>query len=1111
MQLKCKYSFVLTCITIVVLIQACNTSENSSKPPMFQVLTNDLTGLNFINKLTPTQNFNMFNYMYFYNGSGVAAGDFNNDGLIDVFFAANQVDNKMYINEGSLHFKDVTTLAAIPQDNGWSTGVSVLDINNDGMLDIYICRVGNYEVLKAKNQLLICKDIKNGIPIYRDEATQYGIAFSSFSTQAAFFDFDKDGDIDMYLLNHSIHQNSSYGPRSNFLGTYDALAGDKLLRNDGGIFTDVTKQSNINSSTIGYGLGIAVSDINMDGWPDIYIGNDFHENDYIYINQKNGTFIEVANQQLMHTSKFSMGVDVADANNDGYPEIISLDMLPEDPYILKRSLGDDDYDIFYNKISFGYSYQYARNNLQFNTKNGLFSEVGLYAGVAATDWSWAPLWMDFDNDGLKDLFISNGIPKRLNDMDYINFIYNSEIQQKIQNKKMQDKDLELTKKFPEIKIKNKFYKNNRNLTFTDETAAIKNDKVTYSNGAIYADFDNDGDEDIIVNNIDDPALLYENTFAKKGEKNYTSIHLKGPEKNINAIGAKVVLFVKDSIRTYEKIPVRGFMSSMETPIHIGLYNTIVDSAVLIWPDNSFEKMNILVKDSAIVFTYKKGLPIFNYTTITNFKPNTTNAFEDITDKVGIDFLHKENSFNEFDREPLIPHMLSTEGPALAVADINNDGLQDVFIGAAKTFNNAIYLQQANGKFIKTVQPQLALDSMYEDVDAKWVDVNNDGFVDLVVASGGNEYYGNDDHLLPRVYINDGKANFKKLIGAFSNIFVTTSCILPYDFNADGFIDLFIGGRAVPWNYGEVPTSFLLKNDGTGKFIDVTSTVANEVSKIGLVTNAAWADIDNDKDSDLIVTCEWGGIYAFINSNANFVKKEITDKKGWWNFVLPVDIDNDGDMDFIAGNLGLNSRLKASENEPVKLYFNDFDDNGKKEQILSYYLQGKEIPFSSKDELQKQIPLLKKKYFYAADFAKADFKDVFSKEKLENANVLTADYFANAILINNGNMHFSTQALPWQAQLSTYRDAAIIQANNDAFPDILFAANYFSNNIHNGRYDADFGTVLVNKGAINFTVEQIKNISIKGEARHIVPIQINKKPAFIVAKNNDKVLVFKYKN
>ena len=1111
MSLFIKNIRSVTTIIIVSIISSCS-NHKTDRPVLFETLDADKTGLHFINKLTPTDSFNMFHYMYFYNGAGVGAGDFNNDGKIDLFFASNQGDNKLYLNEGDLKFKDVTVDAKIPQDKGWSTGVSVIDINNDGLLDIYICKVGNYETLHGKNQLLICKGIKNGVPYYEDEAAQYGLDFSGFSTQAVFFDYDGDGDLDMFLLNHSVHQNGTFAPRDNFLGTYNELSGDRMFRNDGNNhFTDVTKESKINSSAISYGLGIAVADINLDGWPDLYIGNDFHENDYLYINQHNGTFAEEGSQRMMHTSQFSMGVDVADVNNDGYPEIISMDMLPSDPYMLKRSLGEDEYDIFYHKISVGYNYQYTRNNLQYNRKNGMFSEVGLYSGVYATDWSWAPLWMDFDNDGLKDLFISNGIPKRMNDMDYVNFVSNEEIQQKLRENKMDEKDMALVNKFPEIKIPNKFFLNKGNLSFEDAGASISNDKPTFSNGAVYADLDNDGDLDVVVNNIDDAVMVYENKSNDKKDKPLVEIKLKGAANNINAIGAKVVLFANNEIRTYEKNPARGFQSSMEIPLHIGLVNTKVDSAFLIWPDNSFQSISLSNKESHISFTYQKGLPKFDYGKITSHWKNETKPMEEITVQTGLNYVHHENPFIEFNREFLIPHMVSTEGPALAVADINHDGLEDVFIGSSKTFHNAIFLQRPNGKFIQTKQPLMLLDSMMEDVDAQFIDVNNDGNLDLVIATGGNEYYGQDEHLKPRVYLNDGKANFKKLENAFGDIFVTQSCVVPFDFNGDGFVDLFIGGRSVPWEYGKTPRSYLLQNDGTGKFIDVTEKYSKELGNIGMVTQALWFDINKDGQKDLIVCCEWGGITAFINNKNSFTKKELTDKKGWWNFVLPVDINNDGNIDLIAGNLGLNSRLHATDKEPVRLYYNDFDDNGKKEQILTYYLNGKEIPFANKDELQKQMPVIKKKFLYADDFAKSTLEQIFSKEKLQNAQLLTANYFSNAVLINHGNLNFTTEALPWEAQLSSLRDAIVVDANGDNLPDILIAGNYYDNNIQMGRYDADYGTLLINKGNGKFVTENINGLQIKGQVRHIKSININHQPAFILAKNNDSTIIIRFKS
>jgi len=1080
-------------------------------PDQFQLMNDAETGLHFANKLTPAQELNVLNYIYFYNGAGIGAGDFNNDGKIDLFFASNQGQNKIYLNQGNLKFKDVTSEAKIPEDGGWSTGVSVVDINNDGLLDIYICRVGDYQTLHSHNQLLICQGIdKNGVPYYKDEAKQYGLDFSGFSTQAVFFDYDGDGDLDMFLLNHTVHQIGTFGLRDTLLKTKNSLSGDRVYRNNGdNTFTDVTNQSGIHSSVLGYGLGVCVSDINLDGWPDIYVGNDFHENDYLYINQHNGTFKDDINNKMMHTSQFTMGVDIADVNNDGYPDIISMDMLASDPQILKTSLGEDEYDLFYKKIAYGYNYQYTRNNLQFNRRNGMFSEVGLYSGVAATDWSWAPLLMDFDNDGHKDLFISNGVAKRMTDIDYINFISDNAVQGNMRSG-LDGNDMKLIDKFPQTKIPNRFFENTDDLKFKDIGNEIGGNDNSYSNGAIYADLDNDGDLDIVTNNIDQPAFLYRNTTNDKIPKPYLDIRLKGSEKNINALGAKILVFANGGIRTYENYPARGYMSSMQIPIHIGLDKTKVDSMLLVWPDNTYQQIRYSKTNQLMTIVYQKNLPKFDYATITSHWKNPAAPMEDITSKSNLLYKHEENSFHEFDREPLMPHMLSTEGPALAVGDINHDGLEDVFIGSSKWKDPAVFLQTKSGKFIKTAQPFLDKDSTYEDVDACFADVNNDGFPDLIVASGGNEFYGQDSILTPRVYLNDGKGIFHKRENAFDSLFMNASCVIPYDFNGDGNTDLFIGGRSVPWNYGQIPKSYLLQNDGTGKFTDVTDKYAKGLSDIGFVTSALWFDINKDGYKDLILTLEWAGIVAFINHHGVFTKKIITDKKGWWNFVLPVDLNNDGNIDLIAGNLGLNSRLKASEEQPVRLYYNDFDDNGKKEQVLTYYLNGKEIEFANIGELGKQIPVIKKRFQSAKDFSKASLNDIFTKEKLESSDTLTANYFSNAVLLNDGKLNFTVQPLPWQAQLSPYRTAVIVDANGDNLPDILIAGNYYENNIQMGRNDADYGTILINKGMGKFEAEPLNGLQIKGQVRHISEINIGNKKAFILARNNDSTMVIHFK-
>ncbi len=1090
---------------ILLTFFSCNEEKNG--PVLFKALTSKRTGLDFSNNLNSSDSFNLFKYMYFYNGAGVGAGDFNNDGLTDVFFASNQGDNSLYLNKGNLEFINVTKEANIPNDKAWSTGVSVVDINNDGLLDIYVSRVGKYKILNSQNQLLICQGInKDGIPQYIDKAKEYGLDFSGFGTQAAFFDYDLDGDIDIFLLNHSVHENGTFRARNEFTGTYHASAGSKIFRNDNGTFIDITKESGISSTAIGYGLGITITDVNLDGYPDIYIGNDFHENDYLYINQKDGSYKDFSGSAMMHTSQFTMGVDAADANNDGYPDIVSMDMLAADPYILKRSLGEDTYDIFFMKIGYGYNYQYTRNNLQLNKRTGNFSETGLYSGIAATDWSWSPLWADFDNDGLKDLFISNGIPKRMNDIDYINYVSDQEIQQKIKNNKIDEKDKILIEKFPQIKIPNKFFKNTGDMEFADLETHIANNKGSYSNGAAYADFDNDGDIDIIVNNIDANAILYENKLNENKKTNYQQLSLKGPPGNINAIGARVVMFTGIEIRAYEKYPVHGFLSSSEAPIHIGLDNRKPDSAFLIWPDNTYQPLYIDTAKKKQTLEYQAGLPVFNYEIIGNHNKSESEKFENITAQTGFNYLHRENAFPEFDREPLMPHMVSTEGPGLAVDDINGDGMDDIFIGSSKGFRSAIFIQQPDGKFERSLQPSLDADSSYEDVDACWIDVNNDKFPDLVIASGGNEYYGKDKHLLPRVYLNDGNGLLIKKQDAFEDIYQTASCIAAYDFNNDGFTDLFIGGRVVPWEYGKTPPSYLLQNDGTGKFKDVTALYSDALGTAGFVTKALWFDIDKDDRKDLLICSQWGTIDAYLNKNGKLEKKVLTDKKGWWNTIYICDINDDGNMDIVAGNLGLNSRLKASPQQPVRLYYNDFDGNGKKEQVLTYYVSNREIPFPNKLEMEKQMPHIRKEFLYAKDFANATLKELVGKEKLAESVVFSADYFSHCVLINDGKMNFTVQDLPWQTQLSPLRSIMTVDANNDKYPDLMIVGNYYQNNIEMGRNDASFGSILLNDGKGNFRYEDINGVVIKGESRNMREIRIAGKEACVIARNNDSAMI-----
>jgi hypothetical protein len=1079
-------------------------------PPAFKLLKKDLTGLDFQNVIKQDLDFNVFNYMYIYNGGGVAAGDFNKDGKADLYFTSNMGPNKLFLNEGDFKFKDVSAEAGVQGLDGWTTGASVVDINNDGLLDIYVCQVGDYKVIKGKNQLFICTGIENGIPLFEDKAAEYGLDFIGFSTQASFFDYDLDGDLDMYLLNHSLHANGTFGKRDVFEGTIHPESGDKLFRNENGKFKDVTEGSGIFSTVIGYGLGIVTGDINNDGWPDIYIGNDFHENDYLYINQKNGTFKESLTDMIMHTSRFSMGVDMADINNDGNSDIISLDMMPEDPIILKSSLGEDDYGVFHFKLGYGYNYQFARNNLQLNNGDGTFSEIGMYAGMHATDWSWSPLFVDFDNDGFKDIFISNGIPRRMNDIDYVNFRKtHDDFRWKTRLDNTEKSDLDVIEKMPQIKLGNKFLRNTKDLKFEDLESLVGDDEASYSNGCISVDLDGDGDLDMVVNNLEDEPFVYQNLLENKAEKGaFLEVKFKGPEKNVDGIGSSILVFKKDgSLIRNEFYPVRGYISSVLAPMHVGIGKVEeVDSVLVIWPDRTYETIRPEYNKTSTL-EYQKGLPEFSFEKIKKERLSGERSIRlvDITKEAKLDFIHKENPFVEFNRETLIPFMVSQAGPGLAIGDVNGDGLEDVFIGSSKRNRAALYTQNANGTFKNSTPDVIFNDSIYEDVDATWADLDNDGDLDLLVASGGNEYQLKDEPREQRAYINNEGTLIEKLV--FPGIFSTASKILTNDVNNDGLQDVLITGRSVPWTYGEVPETYLLINKGNLKFEEQTDNWSKELKNAGLVRNALFYDIDKDGDDDLVLALEWEPITIFKNTGKSFEKQIIGNgEKGWWNFAIPADVDQDGDLDFLVGNVGENNKLKPSPETPVKMYLNDFDDNGQKEQLLTYHLKGREIPFANYEELTKQLVFLKKNFLYANDMAKAPLEDLFTKEKLENGKVWEANNFSNGVFINDGQMNFTFHSLPPTLQLSSLMDA--VDLKNGSW---VVAGNFYPNNIELGRYDANFGNILSFGNDGKMRVFGLGDLKIKGEVRHIAPIKIKGKDCLIFARNNDSLLITEIQN
>ncbi len=1135
---------IITVAFLSALFTAC--SKQNSNAPQFQLLRKDATGLNFENELKPIPEFNALNYMYFYNGGGVAAGDYNNDGLTDLFFTNNMGSNRLFLNEGSkgaskLKFKDVTEAAGLLAEQlgsapHWHSGASVTDINDDGMLDIYVSQVGDFQAVKGRNKLWVCKEIKDGIPVFAEEAIPYGLDFVGFGTQAAFFDYDLDGDLDMFQLNHSLHANGTFGQKKTFEGTQHPLAGDKLMRNDGGntpleggrgVFTEVTMQAGIKSSVIGYGLGIVTGDVNNDGYPDIYIGNDFHENDYLYINQKDGTFKESLTDQIRHTSQFSMGVDIGDVNNDAWGDIISLDMHPEDPIILKSSLGDNEFGIFNFKITYGYNHQYARNTLQLN--NGepslsggaggvTFSEIGMFSRTFATDWSWASLFLDFDNDGYKDLFVSNGIVHRMNDIDYVNFMANNEVHFKAFHNDLEESDLGVVEKMPKIKLPNKFLRNAVNpavspkgVRFDDLGSSVKDDAPTFSNGAIYADLDNDGDLDIVVNNLEDEPFIYQNLAAenKAPNRNYLSFNLKGAPGNRHAIGARVVVFKKEEKIVQEFFPVRGYQSSSLTPLHVGVGDAaLVDSVFVIWPDRTFEKLPKPAFNQATSLEWKAGLPLYDFNILKKKKAQLL-AFADVTTATGLNFRHKENSFVEFNRETLIPFMVSSEGPALAVGDLNGDGLEDVFFGNAKREKSALFFQKPGGTFVEKSPAAFLRDSIFEDVDAVFSDIENDGDLDIIVAAGGNEYWDSLEPMRQRYYRNDGKGNFQRI--DFQGVQMTAGCVLPADFNKDGLTDYFFGARALPKNYGITPPSALLLNKGNGKFENLLATSSPDLKNAGLVKDGTWADMDADGDLDLVLAIEWEPITVFLNNPngagiSTFEKKPVNDLTGWWNFVLPHDFDGDGDLDLLAGNHGANAKFQPDKKEPVRMYVSDFDDNGQVEQILTYYVRGKEIPFANYSDYIKALPSLKKKYLFSKDFAKATIGEIFGEEKLKKSvhrevNELRSMYFEN-----KGNWQFEAHPLPDELQFSTLQAACVVPGAQGGKTEVLLHGNFYDCMIEMGRYDALLGNVLSIGAGGKMEVSTLGDLRIKGQVRRIEQVKVGGKTYFVFARNNEGAVV-----
>lgn len=1120
-----KFTKFLVYETALVAVTAagisCNGKKNSDK--QFTLIEPSHSGVYFSNDLTETAQFNLEEYLYFYNGGGVAVGDINNDGLKDLFFTSNQSANKLYLNKGDFVFEDISKKAGIDEKSAWSTGVAMADVNGDGYLDIYVCQLGDFKGIKGRNRLYV-NNGGDGMS-FTEKAGEYGLSHVGFSTQASFFDYDNDGDLDMYLLNHSDHYERNFDSASIRL-THDPKGGDKLYRNDsvdGKIkFTDVTREAGIYNSSIGYGLGVAVADLNLDGCPDIYVCNDFHENDYVYINNCDGTFNESVETSMGHTSHSSMGVDAADFNNDGLPDIVVLDMLPEDERILKKSLGEESDNVYNTKIRFGYHPQLARNTLQLNQGDLKFSEVALLSDVYATDWSWSPLLCDLDNDGYKDLYITNGIVKRPNDLDFIKYkwqLINTETRNRSKAaidtflKSKPQLNITFIEKMPSEKISNKVYRNNGDLTFADKSIAWGMDEPVFSTGAAYADLDNDGDLDIVLNNINHEASIYRNNSQAISRNNYFQIQLTGSGKNTRGLGAKVILKAGGNILYQEQMPVRGFLSTVDEILHFGIgQHMVIDTLQVIWPDKKMQILTNVAPGKLLSLDQRDALLNYRYPE----SVKNLSLFEDISGTAKISYHHKENEFQDYDWQFLIPHKLSTQGPKLAIGDANGDGLDDVYCGGASYQAGQLFLQKPNGTFVVSKQADFEKDSVHEDVGVAFFDADGDGDLDLYAVSGGNEWSITGEHLEDRLYINDGKGNFHRSSNRIPATVDNGSCVRPQDFDGDGDIDLFVGSRSVINGYGVSPKSRLLRNDGSGVFRDVIDDVAPALARTGMVTDAVWVDIDKDERPDLIVVGEWMPISVFKNTGSGFIditgSAGLIKSNGWWNCVTALDVDGDGDQDLIAGNLGLNAKIKASPTEPATLFIKDFDNNGAIDQIMCFYKNGISTPFATKDELVKQIPSLQKKFpTYDAYSRVQTVYDIFTQEELEGADVKYVYTFESSYIENLGNGTFQVHALPLQAQFSPVFAVFPGDFDEDQHPDLLLGGNFFGATVNFGRYDASYGVFLKGNGKGNFLPVPFNKSGwlIDGEVRDIQRLVLaDKSVLLLLACNNAGLKIFK---
>lgn len=1091
-------------ITLLALLLLFGCSDGNKPKPIFKLLPSTITGIGFTNNLNSTADFNILEYLYFYNGGGVAAGDINNDGLIDLFFTSNQESNKLYLNKGNLQFEDITEKAKISGKGTWSTGVTMADVNADGFLDIYVSQVGNYKSAKGKNELFI--NNQNGT--FTESAETYGLDFSGFSTQAAFFDYDRDGDLDMYLLNHSVKNPEVFTEAAS--RQKPDVEGDKLFQNQAAQgqtgFLDVTEKAGIYSSIIGFGLGIAISDVNNDTWPDIYISNDFTENDYLYINNQDGTFREQLESRIQHTSRFSMGNEIADLDNDGLGEIITTDMLPSDPAIWKKSVVEDKSEVYKIKLGFGYGHQYVRNTLQHNLGNGQFSDLSLFTNTFASDWSWSPLIFDMDNDGLQDIHITNGIYKRPNDLDYLNYQSGaSGVKQKSQD----ELEAFLIETLPTLKIANYTGQNLGDFKIENKSADWGLDQPSYSNGSTYADLDNDGDLELIVNNVSQEAFIYQN--HSDATNAYLKVKFEGGQHNPFGIGAKVNVHVGERLFSRENFTTRGFQSSTAPNLSFGLGLSAqkADRVEIIWHDGKFQSLENVGLNQTLTFNYSNAS---NSKTIPSAESHSLLTNQSLP----FSYQHQEDDFSDFDREYLMPRNYNHEGPALAIADVNNDNLEDVYFGGAKDQAGELWIQQSGGQFVSNPSPVFKQLARAEDNAAEFFDADGDGDQDIYISSGGNEFKEGQLFSYDRLYLNDGNGNFRFSPAALPQIGSQGKTLSIQDIDGDGDMDVFVGSNIVSGAYGLNPQHYLLINDGRGRFQNQITQRLPDHRSLGMLNDSEWFDYDQDGDQDLLVAGEWTAISLFENDGlGNFKKATIEGfekTEGWWYSLSTADINQDGKPDIVAGNLGLNSKLKASTEKPVRLYLADFDQNDQTDPFVFHYQKGVESPFATRDDLIKQMAAIKKMHPDYSSYSKIQGPEDLLGQALNGATQTKPVYtFESKVFLNEGKNTFKPISLPQEAQYSPIMDIVVDDINGDNNVDLLLFGNNYTYRNDYGRADAKPITLLLGKGSGLFAPSNDSVISTAenwGEYRSAKKLIINNRSTYLALRNNNRPILLK---